>query len=190
MEQTLSIEQILSERFENKYGQIQSDPNSSIVFSYIGDLVEGLTFTISNKMEEKLMEMSVRKPIVKKLFSIVIEGLQNIRLHGEHDDEGQKLAAFICWHNQDKYFISFSNLMDQGDKEKINSIVSSINEKEKMELKQHYISVMNNGIMSKAGGAGLGLITMAMKSENIIRTSFTHLEMDLCIVDFNLQING
>jgi len=151
--------------------------------------VEGLTYTISNKMEERLIEMPVRKTIIKKLFSIVIEGLQNIRLHGEHDDEGQKLAAFLCWQSGEKYFISFSNLMDQGDKEKISTIVSSINEKEKMELKQHYISVMNNGIMSKAGGAGLGLITMAMKSENTISTSFTDLEMDLCIVDFALQIN-
>lgn len=188
MEHTLSIEQILSDRFENNYGRIQKDPSSDIIFSFIGDLVEGLTYTISNKIEEILIEKNVKKNIVKKLFSIVIEGLQNIRLHGEFDDEGQKLAAFVCWKKEDKIFISFSNLMDQNEKNRIQSVVASINEKDKVALKQHYLAVMNNGIMSKAGGAGLGLITMAMKSSNAIEIAFSDLEMDLCIVDFNLQL--
>jgi len=189
MEHTLSIERKLSERFEERYGRIQNDQKSTVIFSYIGDLVEGMTYTISNKIEEILLEKEVKKSIVKKLFSIVIEGLQNIRLHGEFDDEGQKLAAFICWKSHEKFYLSFSNLIDQSAQENLISAIAAINAMDKISLKQHYISIMSNGIMSKAGGAGLGLITMAMKSDNDIITKFTNIEMDLCIVDFKLELN-
>ena len=189
MDSTVSIEKNLSFYFEEKYERIKDNLNNRIISSYIGDLAEGLTYTLTNKLEESLLEKGIEKNIIRRVFSIVIEGLQNIRLHGEYDDEGQKLAAFILWQENGIYRMCFSNLIDQTDKDRMKELVKKINNLDKRSLKQHYISVMNNGIISKAGGAGLGLITIAMKSENPVELEFIDLAMDLSIITFSVKLH-
>lgn len=188
MQEALSIEHSISDDFEAFRATLDRTKNVEVYTSYLGDLEEGVTYSLTNKLEEILSIAGITKGMVRKMFSIVIEGLQNIRLHGEFDDEGQKLASFILWKEQENFHMRFSNLLDQGDKERIRTMIESINSKDKSELKHYYLQVMNNGVMSKAGGAGLGLITMGLKSQNPIDLEFKDIAMDLSIMVVSIKM--
>ena len=185
----VSIENTVHQDFQKLYQKLDGDKQVTIISSYFGDLAEGLTYILTNKLEKILEAEGVKKGTVRRIFSIVIEGLQNIRLHGEYDDEGQKLASFILWEENGQFSMRFTNLIDQGDKLLISGIINGLNKMDKVELKQHYIRVMNEGVMSKAGGAGLGLITMAMKSKNDIKFEFNDVQMDLSIFTLELTLD-
>lgn len=188
MHEALSIEHSLAEDFTLFREGLDRKNDVEVFTSYLGDLEEGVTYSLTNKLEEILSIAGIGKGLVRKMFSIVIEGLQNIRLHGEFDDEGQKLASFILWKEQDNFHMRFTNLLDQGDKERIRSMIKSINSKDKQELKHYYLQVMNNGMMSKAGGAGLGLITMGMKSQNPIELELRDVALDLSIMVVSIKM--
>lgn len=188
MQEALSIENSVSEDFLRFYDGLKGKREVEVYTSYIGDLEEGVTYSLTSKLEEILAIAGIQKGLIRKMFSIVIEGLQNIRLHGEFDDAGQKLASFILWKEEDNFHMRFTNLIDQEQKGRMKDMVKSINGKDKKELKQHYISVMNNGILSKAGGAGLGLITMGMKSENPLELELIDLPMDLAIMVVSIKM--
>lgn len=185
----VSIENNVLQDFQKLYDELESNKDVTIISSYFGDLAEGLTYILTNKLEKILETEGVKKTIVRRIFSIVIEGLQNIRLHGEYDDEGQKLASFILWEKDGQFSMRFTNLIDQGDKMLISGIIQGLNKMDKVALKQHYIRVMNEGVMSKAGGAGLGLITMAMKSKSDIEFHFKDVQLDLSIFTLELTLD-
>ena len=58
-----------------------------------------------------MLEGGDRKVVVKRMFSIIVEGLQNIRLHGEKDNEGDQTSFFLLLKNDEHYFIYLGNLV-------------------------------------------------------------------------------
>lgn len=148
------------------------DSNSEIIISHKGEFSQDIVNSLSEKAEETMFESGDKKGIIKRVFSIIVEGLQNVRLHGEKLKEESVNSFFIMSRTEDAYYLHFCNLIPiqkislvQGKIEKINSL-------EKQELKDYYMQVLTDGIISSKGGAGLGFITMAMKSKNPLEYDF------------------
>ena len=57
-------------------------------------------------------------------------------------------------------------------------------------MKEIYIDTLTNGEISKKGGAGLGIITMAMKSKNKIEYDFKAVNAELSIITIEIKINN
>ena len=98
--------------------------------------------------------------------------MQNIRLHGEHDDLKRQLGFVVLSGNKEDYKIILANIIDVNDVEKIEKYIDKINSCSKEELKELYLSVLTNEFLSQKGGAGLGFITTRKKSENPLNYSF------------------
>jgi hypothetical protein len=131
------------------------------------DLVNGLTLNV----EDKMISSGDFKQVVKRVFSILIEGLQNILIHGErHDDE--QLALVIVASNDTHYRIVLGNIARNMDQEKLMLYLDRINAMEEDEVKKFYLESLNNGLMSNKGGAGLGFITMRMKANSQLIPTF------------------
>jgi len=159
-----SVEEICRTRFD----EICSDfsRNGKIIDKHYGEFSQDLVNQISNDIEEYMINSSDKKGLVKRMFGILVEGLQNIRLHGEKAPDGHQTSFSVVAQNEDNYRIAIGNLISDKNKDNISKRIAEVNERDAAGVKQLYMDVLTNGIISSKGGAGLGFITMAMKSKN------------------------
>lgn len=148
------------------------DPSGKIILSHFGELTQELVNSISVSIEEQMKEGGDKKSIVKRMFSILVEALQNIRIHAERDEKDLQTSFLTILQAPACYKLTLSNLVKTVNVPKIIARIDQLNELELPEVKNLYMEVLSNGIMSNKGGAGLGFITMSLKSKNkLILTS-------------------
>lgn len=146
--------------------------HAEIVLSYNGELNDEKINEFSFGVEAKMSEAGEKKGIIKRIFSILIEALQNMHIHGEREPDGRQCTYVIVAKGAEAYFITFANLIYNFNKEKVVSRIEYINSLSKDQLKDYYMKVLTDGEMSKKGGAGLGFITIGMKSKNKMSYQF------------------
>jgi len=134
--------------------------------------VEGFAYDLETVLPEK----GVKKGIVKRIFSLIIEALQNIRLHGEFTAEGEQASFYFIAKNDDIFRIITANIIHKDVIEKVQARVDKINSLDRVGLKTFYMETLTDGHRSSKGGAGLGFITVAMKAKSNLDYSFEPLD--------------
>ena len=153
-------------KFQEIFGRYNIDADGKVIVSHFGEFSQDLVNSLSTSIEDMMIESGDKKGTVKRMFSILVEGLQNIRIHGGRDKDGNQISFLIIMQTEDQYKVTLANLVIS---EKSDTIVRRIEELNQLELpaiKELYMEVLSNGIMSNKGGAGLGFITMSLKSKN------------------------
>ncbi len=181
-----NVKEICKERYNGILEYHYKNDGVIDFVSNFGEFTQDYVNQISAEIEERMFEDGEKKVIIKRLFSIIVEGLQNIRLHGEKDNDGNQISFFIILKNDSNYFIYLSNLVLNKNIEGIKKRIEQVNGMNKDEIKELYLSVLTNGVISNKGGAGLGFITMSMKSLNQLEYNFT--ELDDVISHYDLKI--
>ena len=164
----------------------KTDKNRSIVISHCGTFSQDLINSLVVRNEELMKCSGDKKAIVKRAFSILIEGLQNIRIHGRSDEQGNQLSFLIVAKAADRYCLNFANLVDYSIIQSIESQIYKLNLMNIDEVKELYTSVLTESGFSEKGGAGLGFITMKMKSNTKLNYSILPLDDSLSL--FSLEI--
>ncbi len=143
--------------------------------------------SLSQDIEDLLVSIGDNRLVIKRMFSILIEGLQNVRIHGEADPvSNQQLGYLILASSEKNYKIIMANITTVDDKEKISGFIEKINNYSSAELKDTYRSVLSNEFLSQKGGAGLGFITTRMKSGNSLGIEFSELNDEYVL--FSLEV--
>ena len=109
------------------------------------------------------------------MFSILIEGLQNIRIHGARDEKGRQTGYLLIGSSNDAYSVLMANIIPSEDEDKIVQFIDRINAYSESELKDNYLAVLSEDFLSTKGGAGLGFITTRMKSAKPLGARFNEL---------------
>lgn len=167
--------------------QLNQDGFSSVLLAHFGDLNQDLVNSLTVNVEEMMISAGDRKPLIKRIFSILIEGLQNILIHGETTDEGQP-ALLIVASNESHYRIVLGNVALAADREKLVNYLNKLNRMDEEEVKAFYLEILNNGLISSKGGAGLGFITMRMKSKGQLNYRFDELGDDLLFFSISTDL--
>lgn len=187
--QTLSVSERCKEVFEKEKSHLKDELNMSLVLSHFGYFSQDLVNGFTEGIEEILISAGEKKQIQKRVFSILIEGLQNIRFHGEKDDQDKFYGLFILAKNQDKIVIYFGNLLNAENKDSLNERLKALNSLEEEDVKEHYMSVLSNGIISAKGNAGLGFITMRLKSKSKLNYQFYAVSEALNLFTVEIHLN-
>jgi hypothetical protein len=157
-----------NERFQKIFGDYNKNASGKIIVSHFGEFSQDLVNSLSTNIEDMMLESGDKKGVVKRMFSILVEGLQNIRIHGERDQDGNQVSFLIVLQKEEEYRVTFGNLIKRKNVDGIIERIESLNKMDNAEVKELYMDVLSNGIMSNKGGAGLGFITMSLKSKNKI----------------------
>jgi hypothetical protein len=181
--------EICQERFDKLVSLHVDEEGGNIYTSHIGEFTQDYVNSISAELEERMFEDGEKKGVVKKVFSIIVEGLQNIRIHGEEDAEGYQSSFFLLFKNEDSFVIYLGNLIPTNIEADIQRRVDTVNGLDKAQLKELYMSVLTNGVISSKGGAGLGYITMSMKSGNPLACHFEKVKGKLSLYDLKITVN-
>lgn len=177
-----------NERFQEIFGDYNKNASGKIIVSHFGEFSQDLVNSLSTSIEDMMLESGDKKGVVKRMFSILVEGLQNIRIHGERDEDGNQVSFLIVLQNEDNYKVTFGNLIKRENIDGIIERIESLNKMDNAEVKELYMDVLSNGIMSNKGGAGLGFITMSLKSKNQIGFISEEVSEDLIFFSVNIDL--
>ena len=138
------------------------------LFQYSDDLSQDSIEGILTLVENIISRHHLKKSLHRKVFYVVVECIQNVYNHNADPTEGDPMPKIEFGLQDSSYYIITSNLISNEDIPYICKKIDSVNGMSQEELKNVYKEVLNNNIISKKGGAGLGLIDIARKSQNKI----------------------
>ncbi|MBS1650669.1 MAG: SiaB family protein kinase [Bacteroidetes bacterium] len=148
--------------------------NGALILAYDGVLNNETISKLESQIEEKIIEKGFTKTVTKKLFFICVESLQNMLIHGQKDESGSQHNFFIISNDSAHVKLIASNLVLNANINKLTNDMTKINGfTDPAALKTFYLEHLENNEMSEKGGAGLGFITIAMKSGNKLNYNFS-----------------
>ncbi|MFB6305562.1 MAG: DUF6272 family protein, partial [Flavobacteriales bacterium] len=100
---------------ENRYNEIlknlKEEKGQTIITSHFGEISQGLVSSISEEVEKVMADNGEKKGFTKRVFSILVEALQNIRLHGEKDENDNQTAFTLITYSEEGYRLVVGNLV-------------------------------------------------------------------------------
>lgn len=145
-----------------------------VVFSYVG-LVDGDLIPHLVQVTERALQYSERtRKEVKRATSVMIEAVQNVLHHGHIDDRGETSLHLTLEHTPLGYQWHCGNFMEADQADALLNRIGDLNNLSHAELRKRYIEVLCSGTQDTTfGNAGLGLISMAKRTQGPIEFAST-----------------
>jgi len=165
--------------------------NGELILAYDGVLNTETISKLESEIEAKILEKGFPKGVIKKVFFICVESLQNMLIHGHKDDSGGQHNFFVLHSTPNQVKVTVANLITNSAIPKLNKDIEKINSfAEPADLKTFYLEHLENNELSDKGGAGLGFITIAMKSGNKLKTTFEPINETRSLFLLEITINN
>ena len=159
----------------NEYEQLLHayEQDETVLVSHYGELSQSVISSLESSVEEKVSALEIAKGPLKKIFFISVETLQNMLIHGHKNNAGEQHNFFILYKNGVKMYVVSANLIANTAISSLEKQIETINSfDDEKALKAYYLEHLENNTMSDKGGAGLGFITIGMKSGNKLKVEF------------------
>ncbi len=161
-----------------------------IEYVYRGNFTENITGNILNLTEAKFVNDLEIINSKKRISYLLIESLQNVIRH--HDkietDNIKSKSLFVIQKTTDSIYITTANIIKNKKVEALEDYLKKISGLSPEELKQEYHKILNNGVISEKGGGGLGIVTMARRSDGHIRYRFEHIDDTYSYYYFQIRL--
>ncbi len=165
--------------FESNYKDLINSLSASnnILVHYFGELNQEIISTLEGKVESSIIEQAIPKGPLRKIFFIAVETLQNMLIHGHKNLNGEQRSFFILTKNASSVSLYSANLISNKSVPILEKQIDTINDfEDSTKLKAYYMEHLENNQISEKGGAGLGFITIAMKSGNKLKVNFSKID--------------
>ena len=127
--------------------------------------------------------------VKKRVYKIIVECLENIYRHSEVDEHKKLLPSiFLICKNDIYYEIITGNYVQEQQAEKIKENVEKLNSLGIDGIKKEHLHILSEGRISDKGGAGLGMIDIALKSGNKLECLFLPVE-NSSLLFYILRVN-
>jgi hypothetical protein len=120
----------------------------------------------------------------------MIESLENIMKHSENTDDQVNLPVLSVSYANNRYIINSSNLLSVQQVNPLKARIDFLNGLDQQGLKSYYKETITDGVFSKSGGAGLGLIEIAKISGNPIIYEFNPVDTEYARYRQQITINA
>ncbi len=166
----MEIDRVFMQSVLSLYDELTAN---GIYIVYIGKFTQRITSMFTSMLEEELGKISEEKKTRRRVYHAMVETMQNIQRHAEEfSDEVFSNGLFMIGKKDSIYYIITSNKIKVPNKNTITSAIDKVNNCTKEELNEMYKTQLKNGKIGEHGGAGLGLIDIARKTENKIEYLF------------------
>ena len=150
--------------------------DTDLTYIYRGLFTQTIIKYILSLAETNIDKTGESVKVKKRVYLIMVEGLQNITRHQDAlSNVPETTAMFLIQKKENKYFVTTGNIIPNDRIEGLSGQIDKVNSLEEKELKSYYREVLTTGKISNKGGAGLGLIEMARKSGNKLNYRFRKL---------------
>jgi len=132
--------------------------------------------SLLNQLKSAWQFNALRKPVRKRVYGTVVESIDNIFKYatpykGKNRDI-QRPPQIQVKKMEGKFIVSAGNLIQKDQVDDLRYKLNRINKMDDEALKSLYEEVINKEARDEDRGAGLGLITMALRTDENIRYHF------------------
>ena len=157
--------------------------DDNLCLLYSGHFSEEILRKVMDLSEIKIDSFDEFRKKKKRMLFLMAEGFQNIIKHGDKPelkkDGGINQNFFLTLSRGNAIFISNGNLIENDNVADLQKQLIEVNSLDEQGLKELHSYVMKHGSLSHKGGAGLGLITIARKSDQKLNYSFENFNDNL-----------
>lgn len=150
--------------------------NQNAIIDFEGSISFETMEHLLNKLKSARQFNALKKPVRKRVYGTVVESIDNIFKYAApfHEKESKKWRPPLIQVREKggKFVVSAGNLIRKNQVENLTYKLNLINGMNDDELKSLYEEVINKEASDADRGAGLGLITMAMRTDEKIRFQF------------------
>jgi len=147
--------------------------------------------------KDNLADQDISIKAKKRVLNIMVECLENIYKHAEkvinnnhfNHEEYNKFYKFVLEKENDNFYITAANPILNKNVDIVKNKIEEANSLNKENLKELYASKINISMISERGGAGLGIIDIALKSENKINYSFKKIDDLFSYYELKIKVN-
>jgi hypothetical protein len=179
----------LKEKFEKLLNGCKTQSQHQCLHQFFGDVNEMSIEQISREIEIITSSNNYSKSRRKKVFTIVIEGLQNIFRHGLSNLSKESIGAFLFCDSGNNLHLHFINLIQAEDVLKMKTFCANLKLKSLKETKELYLKTLLTSDLTEKGGASLGCMLMKLKSDGNLEYIFDIVGNDLSCFHLSVVIS-
>jgi hypothetical protein len=154
---------------------------SGVIMAYNGAVSDELMVTLADILKSRMEAMDDAKRS-RTVFSVFMEGMQNLIWHGRTDHGA---SGMVCISQQEgEITIVCGNRIRRDDSVKLKVTLEQLQGADKETIRQLYREGMSKSNEYDGPGAGLGLLEIARRASHPI--SFAFMDVDADHVDFFL----
>ncbi len=159
---------------------------------YFGEFSHEITKMFTSMAESDMEKNSEERSVQRRVYHVMVETLQNMNKHSDDlkDEASVGGGMFIIGKKNDVYYVITSNKVMREHKENLEMALNTVNNATLDELKDMYKKQIKEGRISEKGGAGLGLIDIARKTEEPLEYQFLQLDQDSFFFILKVEINA
>jgi len=141
-----------------------------ILFGYAGPVSQGLIEEIGEVIKRKLSQQDTRVEIIRRVFGIFVEQVQNIMNHSAERKPAcnglrELRSGIVVIGSEEKgFYILCGNLVAKEHTKKLIESLEAVESKSRAQLTELYKGRLREASPLRGGGAGLGLIDVARKA--------------------------
>lgn len=166
--------------------QFMSEKNILIAFTgYFDHLV---TTSLLKNIKNKLSALQSVTGIDKKVYNVLVESIENISKYSSRSNDNQKIAMLLLCKSDAHFTVITGNHILNKDVPALKEKLEKVSKLSPAELKKMYREQMLSK-RTDENSAGLGIIDIAIKSENQIKFDFKPLTELSSFYLFQTEIN-
>jgi len=179
----------IREIFQDKCDELSIAKESTVVLSHLGTFSLDLVNALTDKVEFLMISSGDKKLVIKRMFTILIEGLNNVRKHGQLDSNDEQLGFVIVNRRKDNYLISMANLVRTEAKDSLIEYIDGINTLSTSDMNEKMQASLDHEFVDQGSGAGLGMIITRVKTGNTLSYTSFHVEPGLELFVFEVVLS-
>lgn len=141
---------------------------------YIGKFTHQVVKMFTEKNEEEMEQSNEEKQVKRRVHHSLVEILQNMQKHSTEFQTEYSLinGLFMIGRKEGIYYIMTANKVTKHDIAHLTQALETVNNASREELNAMYKKQLKEGHISSKGGAGLGLIDIARKTDGKLEYLF------------------
>lgn len=162
------------------------------IIAYSGDISSEVITNTLDSAEEVLLKVTDDLKVIRRVYNVLIESLQNLYHHSIHNvitGKDPHFAAFILKPHPDGYLFIGGNYVESSRVKILRDRIDQINSLSKEELKSLYKMILNNLEFSEKGGGGLGMIDISKRTGGKLDYNFYTVNDKYSFYQLNILIS-
>lgn len=160
-----------------------------VVLTFLGEISANMVNALLTTLKPDINTVGDEIVVKKKVYKIIVECLENICRHSEVDEHNKLLPSiFLIGKSETCYEIVTGNYVQDKQAEIIKEKVEKINTLDRENIKKKHLEILGENRLSDKGGAGLGMIDIALKSGNKLECQFLPVE-NSTLLFYILRVN-
>lgn len=191
MSQPESIHHPLREELHQRlHAYAGSGGDMGVLVSYAGNLSPDVTDALLILCERAAAATGVPQKRSRRVGHVLIEALQNVARHGWVDGHGETPFFMTLEQTPLGIQIQTGNVVDFDSASELRERLSAVNGMNREELRRAYVETLCEGELSDRGGAGLGLLSMAKRSEGPLNYQFAEFGQEQFLFTLSVMVRN